>query len=221
MVLHPSSTPIDVAPEVQTSPETLDKIEKLLNAMASEGISHAADGLADMTGQPLTVSQPQVSLVAVSQIPRMLGGPENEAVGIYLQSQGAMPGQMMLVIPYDKALELVDLLMCVPKGTTQHLGQLERSALAEVGNLTGTFFLNAIASMTGLDTRPTPPAVMVDMVAAILDIIVATTGALSDQVFMMRAAFIRDGKEVEANFWMVPDPSALTKLVERGFVNGS
>lgn len=221
MALYPPSTSIDAAPEMRASPETLEKIEHLLNAMANEGINNAASGLADMMGAPLTVSQPQVSLVNVSQIPRMLGGPENEAVGIYLQSQGAMPGQMMLVIPYEKALELVDMLMGVPKGTTQHLGQLERSALAEVGNLTGTFFLNSIASMTGLDTRPTPPAVMVDMVAAILDIIVATTGALSDQVFMMRAAFMRNGKEVEANFWMVPDPSALTKLAERGFVNGS
>lgn len=46
----------------------------------------------------------------------------------------------MLIFPYERALKLVDLLIDEPEGTTQQLGTYERSALAEVGNLCGSFF---------------------------------------------------------------------------------
>lgn len=195
------------------------ELGELLVKMAREGMGNAAVGLADMMGTTLTLTAPQVSLEAVSEIPEILGGPDNDAVGIYLQATGDFPGQILLVIPYANALELVDLLLGTPPGTTTELGNLERSALAEVGNLTGTFFLNAVASITGLDARPTPPAVMVDMVGAILDVIVANSGPLGDKVFMLRAGFTRDGQEVQANFWVVPDPSALTALMASGARN--
>ena len=86
----------------------------------------------------------------------------------------------MLVIPIQRALELVDLLMGQTIGTSKTFGSLERSALAEVGNLTATFFMNSVAKISGIGLRPTPPAVMVDMVGAILDIIIATTGGISE-----------------------------------------
>ena len=37
-------------------------------------------------------------------LPHLLGGMENEAVGIYLQAAGGIGGQMMLIFPYAKAL---------------------------------------------------------------------------------------------------------------------
>ena len=126
--------------------------------------------------------------------------------------QDIISGQIMLVIPYEKALELVDLLMENPPGTTQTLGSFERSALAEVGNQTGTFFINSLSSLTGLDVRPSPPAVMVDMVGAILDIIVATTGGVSEHVLLMQANFKLGDRKVETNFWVIPDESTLEAI---------
>jgi chemotaxis protein CheC len=93
------------------------------------------------------------------------------------------------------------------------LGSLERSALAEVGNQTGTFFLNTLAAMVGGSIRPTPPAVMVDMVGAILDIIVATHGGISENVLLLQADIRNGDKSVETNFWVIPDMSTLEKIV--------
>lgn len=192
-----------------------EHLRSLLEAMANEGVQHAARGLSDMVGETVTVSEPMVRLVPLTDIPLLLGGPENEAVGIYLQAEGKIGGQIMLILPLPKAQELVDLLMGEPVGTTRHLGSLERSALAEVGNLTGTFFLNAVALLTGLGGRPSPPAVMVDMLGAILDIIIATCGGISEQVLMIQASFLRGGREVEANFWVIPDPATLALIAKR------
>ena len=113
---------------------------------------------------------------------------------------------------YKKALELVDLLLDQPPGTTTRLDRLERSALAEVGNQTGTFFLNAVARMTGREIRPTPPAVMVDMVGSILDIIIATTGEIADQVLLIQADMNNGDRSVETNIWVIPDMKTIQHI---------
>jgi chemotaxis protein CheC len=120
----------------------------------------------------------------------------------------------MMIIPHHKALELADLLIDVPAGTTQHLGSLERSALGELGNLCGSFFLNSIAKQVGADFRPSVPAVMVDMVGAILDIVVATTGGNSEQALLMQANFMDGARNVEVDFWVIPDMKSLESLIK-------
>ena len=200
-------------------PETIttdQHLHHLLKIMANDGIRHAAEGFSGMIGETVTVAEPDVQLVPLSQIAALIGGPEQEAVGIYLQSHGELTGQIMLVVAYETALELVDLLMGNPPGTTQTLGRMERSALQEVGNLTGSFFLNSVSRRTGHTTTPTPPAVMVDMVGAIIDIVVAVCGGVSDYVLLLKGAFVRNGRELRVNFWMIPDPAALTVFATEG-----
>ncbi len=191
------------------------KIQSALTNMANLGIHNAARGMAAMVGENLTVTEPQVTTVPFYEIPNLLGGPETEAVGIYLRVEGSIRGQIMMVIPYSKALELADLTMGEPPGTTSELGPMERSALAELGNLTGSFFLNAIADNTGLAARPSPPAVIVDMVGAIMDIILATADVLSEEVLMLQAKFLRNGRETQADFWLIPDHQTLASLAKQ------
>jgi chemotaxis protein CheC len=121
----------------------------------------------------------------------------------------------MMIIPYQKAMELVDLIMEVPQGTTQHFGSLERSALGELGNICGSFFLNSVASLTDATYQPTPPAVMVDMVGAILDIVVATTGGISEHALLMQANFMDGARCVEADFWVIPELNSLNEILKK------
>jgi chemotaxis protein CheC len=192
---------------------TFDKqLYESLQAIAGEGMHNAARGFSDLLGHQVKVTQPNVRLVPILDIQKYVGGPDVEAVGIYLRAEGEMTGQIMLIIPYQKSLELVDLLMEQPEGTTKQLGSTERSALGEVGNLTATFFMNSVASRTGASIRPTPPAVMIDMVGAILDIIVASSGGISDHVLLLEANFTDDNRSVEASFWVLPDATTIKAL---------
>jgi chemotaxis protein CheC len=183
-----------------------------MRVIAARGFTNSAKGLSMMIGQELSVSSPDVNMVPLADIAEILGGPENDAVGVYLRIEGDLSGQVMLVIPYQQALELCDMVMDSPNGTTQELGKMERSALSEIGNLTGAFFLNAIAELTNISSHPSPPAVMVDMVGSILDVVVATMGAISDQVLMFKAAFKIGERKLKADFWIIPDPITLDKL---------
>jgi chemotaxis protein CheC len=191
------------------------KIQSLLSSLTAEGIQNAARAMTEMIGETFTVTDPNISSVKFTEIPQILGGPENDAVGIYLRIEGNISGQIMLIVPYSKALELADLLMGELIGTTQSLGRIERSALAELGNLTGSFFLNAIADSTGVYVRPSPPAVIVDMVGAIMDIILATCDIQSEEVLLIQAKFVRNGRETQADFWVIPDNITINTLTEK------
>ena len=199
--------------ESQTQPS---KLQSVLSSLTTEGFHNAARAMTQMVGETFSVTDPNISSVKFRDIPEILGGPENVAAGIYLRIEGNITGHIMLIVPYNKALELADLIMGTPIGTTQSLGQMERSALAELGNLTGSFFLNAIAESTGAHIRPSPPAVIVDMVGAIMDIILATSDIFSEEVLLIQAKFVRNGKETQADFWIIPDHTTVDTLTEKG-----
>ena len=191
-----------------------DLLEKL-KSITGEGVNNAAHGFSRMVGRKIHVNSPTTQLVPVLEIPEIAGKPDDDAVGIYLRFQGDVDGQIMMIVPLTKALELVDLIMGVKQGTTQHLGSLERSALGELGNLCGSFFLNSIARITDAKFQPTPPAVMVDMVGAILDIVVATTGGISEQALLIKANFMDGERCVEADFWVIPDLNSLSVIIKK------
>jgi chemotaxis protein CheC len=191
-----------------------DLMEKL-TTIAGEGINNAAIGFSGMVGRKIEVSSPRLELIPLLAIPKIVGGLEDDAVGVYLRFEGDMHGQIMMIIPHHKALELTDMLMSVENGTTQHLGSLERSALGELGNLCTSFFLNSIAKTVGASFRPSPPAVMVDMVGAILDIVVATAGGVNEHVLLVHANFMDGPRCVETDFWIIPDMKALDILLNK------
>ena len=192
-----------------------EKLLTFLEVIAKEGASNAAKGFSAMIGQDLSVTAPNIRLVHINEIPYLMGGPEKEAVGIYLRVEGDLTGQIMLVMPYEKAFEIVNLLLDMGDEIPKELGRLERSALAEVGNLTASFFLNSVASMTGLKLLPTPPAVIIDMIGAILDIIVATSGGVSEHVLLLGTNFTYKNRSVNTEFWVIPDTNALERFTNR------
>lgn len=191
-----------------------DLLEKL-KAISAQGVNNAAHGFSGMVGREILVNSPAAKVVPVLSIPQFAGKPDDDAIGIYLRFQGDVNGQIMMIVPYLKATELVDLIIGLPLGTTQHLGSLERSALGELGNICGSFFLNSIAKATQATFHPTPPAVMVDMVGAILDIVVATTGGISEHALLMRANFVDGLRGVEADFWVIPDLNSLNEMIKK------
>jgi chemotaxis protein CheC len=191
------------------------RLKTILQVMASTGIERAADGLSEMIGQKIVMSVPTVTVVPITSVPERVGGAESMVVGIYLASEGEMGGHVMLILAMPDALRLVDLLVGQPEGTATELDALARSALAEAGNLAASFFLNGIAAALGLEGRPSPPAVIVDMAGAILDIMLVTAGELGDDVLLLESVFQRAGRQLKLYFWVLPDLAPLRTLLGR------
>jgi chemotaxis protein CheC len=82
---------------------------------------------------------------------------------------------------------------------------MEISALAEAGNVAGSFFLTTIADWAGLALPPTPPVIIHEMCGAILDTLAAELALMeNEQALMIDTQFRCDGQVVEAAFFMFP-----------------
>lgn len=177
-----------------------------LQTLFQAAMEHAAHGLSDMVGRTITINVPHIKKLGLSQISEFAGSPETEMVGVYLLIDGDFTGQVILMLPIGEACHLVDLLLDIEPGTTNELGELECSALAEVGNLTSAFFLNQIAVLTKISSRPSPPAVIVDMLGAIVDVVTTAVSPFSDTLMIAETTFQDSGRTVLVHFWVLPQP---------------
>jgi chemotaxis protein CheC len=191
-----------------------------LESLLQTAMEHAAHGLSDMVGGVITINVPKVESLPIGQIPDFAGDPETEIVGVYLLIEGDFTGQVILMLPLSEAHCLVDLLLDEPPGTTTCLGELERSALAEAGNLTASYFLNEIAALTKISSRPSPPAVIVDMLGTIVDLVTTPIALFSDTLLIAETVFQVSGQTVLAYFWVLPNPAEVsdqpTAVVQSG-----
>ena len=72
-----------------------------------------------------------------------------------------------------------------------------------------SYFLNGVASLEEVPDllRPSPPAVMVDMLGAILDVIVTPVAAVRDDLLIIETVFRDSRRAIEGRFWVLPDPT--------------
>ena len=184
--------------------------------LVSRGTDNAMSGLSQMVGSEISVTAFGLRRVPVAEIADIVGGPDVMAVGIYLTVSGSADGHLMLMYDPKIAAAFVDLLMMQEVGTTQELGEMEHSALGEMGNIIGAFFLNALADETGLDLRPSPPSVMTDMAGALLDVVTADILMTADETYLVETTFAVEGQEISGVFFVIPSEDLLRALVEAG-----
>jgi len=172
--------------------------------LVGEGTQNAVRGLSTMVGLDIKVVALDLKLIPASQAANLLGGAEKEMAAIYLMMTGAATGHILLIYPKEVAFGLVDMLMGSEIGTTKELGEMESSALGEMGNITGSFFLNSVANNTGLRLMPSIPTVMVDMAGSILDAAVSDILHDRDELFAMETVFSIDNKEINGMLLVLP-----------------
>lgn len=172
--------------------------------LVSRGIANSLSGLSRMVGDDLAVSGLDVNYFPAKDVVNLIGGEERVVVGIYLTISGDAEGHLMLIHDPKIAFDLIDSQLGQPSGTTAELGEMERSVLGEMGNITGSFFLNAIADATNLTLTPSPPVVMIDMAGAIMGIALSEIMQEQDNVLAIRATFNSCGRQIEGNFIVLP-----------------
>jgi chemotaxis protein CheC len=191
-----------------------DKQVEALQTVVRQGTEEAAKGLSAMVGQELKVFSPGIELVTLASIPHRMASPGEPVVGIYLCSSGDIRSHFTLTFTVEAAKQLCDMLLGQPEESTVELGAMERSALGEVGNITASYFLTSLAKVTGLVIHPSPPAVLVDMCGAVLDIAIADIGQHADDALIMETSLLLDGRQVTGYFLAMPDPRSLTTILE-------
>ena len=182
--------------------------------LVSLGSVNAITGLSQMLGQDIQVHSLNPRRVPVQDLAEIVGGRETVNVGVYLAVSGSGTGHMFLMFPPKTAMELIDMLMGEPPGTTQQLDEMEESVMGEMGNIMGSFFLTALADAAGLHLTPSPPAVMMDMAGSILDVALANVLEGSNDALVIETKFGTADRLIDGTLLVMPSPELLNLLLE-------
>ncbi|HSH02709.1 MAG TPA: hypothetical protein VLL52_09345 [Anaerolineae bacterium] len=176
---------------------------------------HAARGLSFLIGHPLHSHEVGVRQASIQELTELVGSPEDEFVGIYLLIKGNSLQQAILMMPVVDGLRMAEQLLGEPDNSIQELGELELSALAEVGNVVLTSCLNKLAQATGVATLPSPPAVVVDMLATLLSVTAASAAVSGDNFYLLDSAFYDEYDTLKLRMWILPDVDLQVALLKQ------
>lgn len=190
-----------------------------LKEIGSIGTGNAATSLSSLIGMPVRIRQPEVRIMEYNEAIEWIGGPEPITAGVLVGMSGQLSGIMLSV----QQLEFVNLVLESMMGKTiqdyMELGEMERSALTEVGNIMISTFINALSGLAGLDIELTVPAFTVDMQGAIMTVPMAEYGGQSNYIMTIGGNFICNGKEIPCRLLLSPDIRSLNFLLRKLGVN--
>jgi chemotaxis protein CheC len=99
------------------------------------GMGRAAASLSRMVGDEVELSIPHVEILTVETLLERLAQQGVDDVSLVVQRfEGMFTGEALLVFPYEQSLELVRVLLSEATAL-EHITELERDVLAEVGNV--------------------------------------------------------------------------------------
>lgn len=187
-------------------------LEKLEHAI-KDALQNSGQVFSEMLGLEVKIVSPRLDLLDLMEVLGWAGGPETVGLGLYQAVTGNISGHLLLFFEAGQGLKLVDFLLMQPAGTTRELGDIEKSALAELSNVTGSFFMNALADMTGLEIIPSTPAVVYEMLGAIFSDIVADLSLSGNQAMVVETEFHVGEQEMKGYFFFMPNPESLELLL--------
>lgn len=191
--------------------------ESQLDAMrevANIGAGHAATALSEMTNRRILISVPEVRIMRLEEVDRMLGEPAEVVAAVMMKVLGDVTGRTVQVFPADTAVRLTSLVMNgeapeFPGG----FGEVHRSALKEIGNIIVGAHLNALSDFMGMLLIMSTPGIAVDMAGAVLTTSYLNFGDSKDYVFCVNTVMLMDEEQLRAHFLLIPDDVALNVIL--------
>jgi chemotaxis protein CheC len=174
----------------------------IIDNLIKKGVNDAIAGLSQTIDKDITLSSISITNIPAKNIAEALGGPETTIIGVYLAFSGPANGHIILANHPTVAFKLLDSLIG-KKNNNMDLSELEQSALGEVGNITGTFFLNAVANALNIIIHPSPPVVLIDMAGAILDIAMVDILQEGDEVSIVETSYVINDYGTNGTFLII------------------
>jgi chemotaxis protein CheC len=180
-----------------------------LRELANIGSGTASTALSGMLGRSVDISVPDVRVLPMADAVANIGDAEEDVTGIVLGVVGDIDATVLLLVKPDHAAALCGMLGLPPDS------EYGASALGEIGNIVGTSYINALAGMAGMDLEPTPPGTATDMLAAIVETVLASRAAVSDVALLLDSDLLVEGEDCSISFLLVPDHGGVEQLLER------
>lgn len=202
---------------------SINRIEELsdmefdvLKEISNIGTGNAATAISTMLGGQVGIEVPIIRFLEFSELSEIIGGAENEVIGIMVTLSQDIDGMMMFVMDVKSARIIINhLLQHENEDEELECTDMVRSALSEFGNIVAGSYLSAISKLTGLVCSPSVPALSHDMAGAVLSVPAIEFGKVSDKVLLIQSVFEYKNKKAEGFFILVPTLDAFNTIFNK------
>ena len=195
---------------------TLEQVNDMyldvLREIGNIGAGNATSAIANMLGMKIDMNVPSIRLMEVSQLGMAVGAEDETIVGIFLEVETDIEGSMMFLLDIPSARYLVNKLMMTNEPDDQPFGEMELSALKEIGNIIAGSYLSALSSLTNLVITPSVPYIAVDMAASILSVPAIEFGQYGDNALLIQTEICAD-VAINGYFILMPEQDSYEKIL--------
>ncbi len=196
--------------------EDMDDMSRdLMREIGSIGTGNAATALSSLLGTEVQMTVPKVVILGYNAAVDYLGNPEDLVCGVLVQMSGEISGMMLFVMKADFVNEVLKQLQMEPLKEFINIGEMESSAVTEVGNIIISSYILSLSKLTDLSIALSVPSFTVNMLGGILNVPMAEFGYESEKLMMITGKCIIGGKHVESNLLLLPDLASLNYLIDR------
>jgi chemotaxis protein CheC len=152
--------------------------------------------------------------VEINDLYDILGGPENQVVGILFATSKDFKGMIMFITEKQFAHLVLNVLMNKHFDKFEDLGEMDLSAIKEVGNIMVSSYMGAIAQMTNMSIALSPPSIAIDMVGALLNVPAVEIEKYGDKALFIQDGFINNNQHVTSYLLLIPEVGYLKKIFQ-------
>lgn len=188
----------------------------VLKEIGNIGAGNAATSLSQMLSKRIEMNVPEVQILDFNEAIESIGGAENVVVGILISFGGDIEGVILFLLKREFVHLIINSLIGTALENFEDITELEMSALAEIGNIMVSSYVNSIAALTNMKIDITVPGLNIDMAGAMLDAVTSEFAEAADRVIFIKEKYYCQEETVYSNMLLLPSSTSLSKLL-KGF----
>ncbi len=188
-------------------------VEKLpeFNQMTKQGATSAADNITMMTGTETDVEVSRLRFVPIQDVPSEVG--DTTVAGTIFELHGRPSGYLAILFDEASAEEVAQGM--IPTETEPGIGEMERGALRELGNIMTSGFIDGWANVLETSIEHTPPQFIHDMGSAVMDPLVSRLGRTQEHAFIIDSTVRTPDDDVRCDIYALPDQHELAAALDQ------
>lgn len=186
--------------------------KKVWKLIVRRGCEEASTALEEMLHMPLAMTGAIIGFVPITKMPFLAGNPEQIVTGARLVFSGDISGHMLLILPMESWEMCKNLLLSQAHGEQSE--ELEVSAFAEMANIACSFFISNLANVATLTIHFTPPEVIRDMTATVLEDTLIQLSGETTELLTIETTFSSGGTAITGYLFFIPSPSSVKRITQ-------
>jgi len=184
----------------------------VLREIGTIGAGRAATALADLLNTKVEITLPEVKLIPLENLDKILGDPERSFFVLDTGIEGDVGGRIFFLLSPSEARILGGTLIGEEPKDVDFEDALFQSSLKEAANILVGAYMNALSDITGLSILYGVPSLALDMVAALLDFIFIQIAQHSEKALFLKTNLKIKGIDFDGLFLLFPDTESLKKI---------